>query len=107
MRILRRLAERLRRRSSFRDRQLHGDLRAALRAIPLGRLGAGRRQIVLGLDRPAEGSARIDDERREIVADERLCRDMTKTVELDATATASYFLHLKSGAAILSRIAFR
>jgi len=75
--------------------------------IPLGRLVAGRRQIVLGFDRPAEGSARIDDERMEIVADERLCRDMTKTVELDATATATYFLHLKSGAAILSRIAFR
>jgi hypothetical protein len=31
---------------------------------------------------------------------------MTKTVELDAT-TATYFLHLKSGAAVLSRIAFR
>ena len=41
------------------------------------------------------------------VADERLCHDMTKTVELDATATATYFLQLKSGTAILSRIAFR
>jgi hypothetical protein len=81
--------------------------RAGAYFIPLGRLAAGRRQIVLEFDRPAEGNAQIDDERMEIMADERLCRDMTKTVELDATTTVTYFLHLKSGAAILSRIAFR
>jgi hypothetical protein len=39
--------------------------------------------------------------------DEGPCRDMSKTLELDATTTATYFLHLKSGPAILSRIAFR
>jgi hypothetical protein len=81
--------------------------RAAAYFIPLGRLAAGRRQIVLEFDRPGEGNAKIDDESMEIAADERLCRDMSKTVELDATATATYFLHLKSGTAILSRIAFR
>jgi predicted secreted protein len=81
--------------------------RAGAYFIPLGRLAAGRRQIVLEFDRPAEGNAQIDDESMEIAADERLCRDTTKTVELDATATAIYFLHLKSGTAILSRIAFR
>jgi hypothetical protein len=81
--------------------------RAGAYFVPLGRLSAGRRQIVLEFDRPAEGNAQIDDERMEIVADERLCRDMSKTVELDATTEATYFLHLKSGTAILSRIAFR
>jgi hypothetical protein len=81
--------------------------RAGAYFIPLGRLSAGRRQIILEFDRSAEGNAQIDDERMEIVADERLCRDMTKTLELDATASATYFLYLKSGAAILSRIAFR
>jgi predicted secreted protein len=81
--------------------------RAGAYFIPLGRLAAGRRQLALEFDRPAEGDAQIDDERMEIVADERLCRDMTQTLELDATATSTYFLHLKSGAAILSRIAFR
>jgi hypothetical protein len=74
--------------------------------IPLGRLSAGRRHLLLEFDRPAEGSAQIDDDRMQTVADERLCRDMTKTLELDATTTTTYFLHLKSGAAILSRIAF-
>jgi predicted secreted protein len=81
--------------------------RAGAYFIPLGRLAAGRRHLSLEFDRPADGSAQIDDDLMQTVADERLCRDMTKTVELDATATATYFLHLKSGSAILSRIAFR
>ena len=81
--------------------------RAGAYFIPLGRLAAGRRHLSLEFDRPAEGNAQIDDERMQTVADERLCRDMTKTVALDATTTATYFLHLKSGAAILSRITFR
>jgi hypothetical protein len=32
---------------------------------------------------------------------------MSKTLELNATTTATYFLHIRSGAAMLSRIAFR
>lgn len=80
--------------------------RAGAYFIPLGRLAAGRRQLFLEFDRPAEGSAQIDDDRMQTVADERLCRDMTKTLALDATTTTTYFLHLKSGSAILSRIAF-
>ncbi|MDK9704589.1 MAG: hypothetical protein OEL20_15755 [Sulfuritalea sp.] len=75
--------------------------------IPLGRLAAGRRQLRLEFDGAAEGGARIDDERMETVADERLCGDTTKAVAFDATATTSYFLHLKAGAAILRRITFR
>ena len=120
MRMLRRLAERLRRRSSFRDGRICAitlsiavlSLLALMPAagayfVPLGRLAAGRRHLSLEFDRPAEGNAQIDDDHMQTVADERLCRDMAKTVELDATTTATYFLHLKSGAAILSRIAFR
>jgi len=81
--------------------------RAGAYFIPLGRLAAGRRQLALEFDRPAEGDAQIDDDHMQTVADERLCRDMSKTLELNATTTATYFLHLKSGAAVLSRIAFR
>ena len=75
--------------------------------IPLGRLAAGRRQLLLEFDGAAEGSARIDDERMDTVADERLCRDGAKTVEFAATAWTGYFLHLKAGTAILRRITFR
>jgi hypothetical protein len=81
--------------------------RAGAYFIPLGQLGTGRRQLVLEFDRLADGNARIDDDRLEMAVDERLCRELTKTVELEAAAEASYFLHLKSGAAILSRIRFR
>ncbi|MDP2822905.1 MAG: hypothetical protein Q8O52_09545 [Sulfuritalea sp.] len=75
--------------------------------IPLGRLAAGRRQLRLEFDGAAEGSARIDDEHMETAADERLCGDTAKTVQFDATASASYFLHLKAGTGILRRIGFR
>jgi hypothetical protein len=75
--------------------------------VPLGTLAAGRRQLQLEFDGPAEGSARIDDERMETIADERLCRDTAKTVEFDAVTGTRYFLHLKSGAATLRRIVFR
>lgn len=67
----------------------------------------GQRQLRLEFDGAAEGSARIDDERMETVADERLCRDSAKTVEFAATAWTGYFLHLKAGTAILRRITFR
>ncbi|RLJ61661.1 hypothetical protein [Sulfurisoma sediminicola] len=75
--------------------------------IPLGSLAAGRRQLQLEFDGPAEGSARIDDERMETVADERLCGDTAKSVAFDAATGTSYFLHLKSGPATLRRIVFR
>jgi len=75
--------------------------------IPLGRLAAGRRQLQLEFDGAAEGSARIDDDRMDTVADDRLCGDKTKTVTFDAAATTRYFLHLKAGTAILRRISFR
>jgi hypothetical protein len=75
--------------------------------VPLGKLAAGRRQITLEFDGAAAGSARIDDDRMETIADERLCGDAAKIVELDAAADTSYFLHLKSGAATLRRIVFR
>jgi hypothetical protein len=81
--------------------------RAGAYFIPLGTFPAGRRQVVLELDRPVDGSARIDDDRMEEVAEERLCRDATKTVEFDATAEAAYYLHLKAGPATLSRLLFR
>lgn len=81
--------------------------RAGAYFIPLGPLGAGRRQLLLEFDRPAEGSARIDNERMESFAEERLCRDITQRVEFDATAATPYYLHLRSGPAILSRITFR
>lgn len=75
--------------------------------IPLGKLAAGRQQIHLEFDRPADGQARVDTDRMEIVADERLCRDGSKTIELDASGDLEHFLHLKSGQAILRRIEFR
>jgi len=75
--------------------------------IPLGRLAAGRRQLRLEFDGVAEGSARIDDDRMETAADERLCGDTAKTVQFHATANTRYFLHLKAGAGILRRISFR
>jgi hypothetical protein len=75
--------------------------------IPLGRLAAGRRQLRLEFDGTADGEARIDDNRMEAVADERLCGDTAKTVAFDATAGTTYFLHLKAGTGILRRITFR
>jgi hypothetical protein len=75
--------------------------------IPLGTLAAGRRQLALEFDGPAEGSARVDDDRMQEVADERLCRDLAKTVEFDASPASAYYLHLESGAATLLRIVFR
>jgi hypothetical protein len=81
--------------------------RAGAYFIPLGTFPPGRRQIVLELDRPADGSARIDDERMEEVAEERLCRDATMTVEFDATPEVAYYLHLKAGPSTLSRLLFR
>jgi hypothetical protein len=75
--------------------------------VPLGKMAAGRRQITFEFDGAAEGSARIDDDRMETVADERLCGDAGKTVAFDAAADIAYFLHLKSGAATLRRIVFR
>ncbi|MDP2824861.1 MAG: hypothetical protein Q8O52_19535 [Sulfuritalea sp.] len=75
--------------------------------IPLGPLAAGRRQLRLEFDGAAEGSVRIDDDRMETAADERLCGDTAKTVGFDATANTGYFLHLKAGAGILRRITFR
>jgi hypothetical protein len=75
--------------------------------IPLGQLAPGRRGIELAFDGRAEGSARIDDDRMETVADERLCGDTARIVEFDATARASYFLHLKLGSATLRRMVFR
>jgi hypothetical protein len=75
--------------------------------IPLGQLAPGRRGIELAFDGRAEGSARIDDDRMETVADERLCGDTTRIVEFDATARTSYFLHLKVGSATLRRMVFR
>jgi hypothetical protein len=75
--------------------------------IPLGPLAAGRRQLLLEFDRPAEGSARIDDERMRSSAEERFCRDTTQRVEFTAIAATPYYLHLRSGPAILSRITFR
>jgi len=75
--------------------------------IPLGRLAAGRRQLRLEFDGAADGDARIDDNRMETVADERLCGDTAKTVAFDATASTTYFLHLRTGTGILRRITFR
>lgn len=75
--------------------------------IPLGPLTAGRRQLQLEFDSAAEGNARIDDDRTETVADERLCGDTAKTLAFDATASTTYFLHLKAGTGILRRITFR
>jgi hypothetical protein len=75
--------------------------------IPLGPLAAGRRRLDLEFDGRAEGSARIDDDRMETVADERLCGDAARIVEFDAAAGSTYFLHLKSGPATLRRIVFR
>jgi hypothetical protein len=75
--------------------------------IPLGTLAAGHRQLRLEFDGTAEGDARIDDNRMETVADERLCGDMEKTVGFDATANTHYFLQLKAGTGILRRITFR
>jgi hypothetical protein len=75
--------------------------------IPLGTLTAGRRQLRLEFDGATEGSARIDDDRMETVADERLCGDTAKTVEFDASANVPYYLHLKAGSRILRRISFR
>lgn len=75
--------------------------------IPLGSLAAGRRQLRLEFDAPAEGSARIDDGRMETVGDECLCREAAKSVAFDAATGTSYFLHLKSGTATLRRIVFR
>ena len=75
--------------------------------IPLGRLAAGRWQLQLEFDSAAEGNARIDDNHMETMADERLCGDTAKTVVFDATASATYFLHLKAGTGILRRITFR
>jgi len=80
--------------------------RAGAYFIPLGRLAEGPRQIALEFDRPAEGGARIDDDQLETVADERFCRDTASRLELDADPAKTYFLHLKSGAAVLSRIVF-
>ena len=81
--------------------------RAGAYFIPLGPLAAGQRQLLLEFDRPAEGGVRVDDERMESLADERLCRDTTKLVEFAATAETPYYLHLRSGPATLSRITFR
>ena len=75
--------------------------------IPLGRLVAGRRQLRLEFDGAADGSARIDDDRTETVADERLGNDTVKAVEFDAGANTSYFLHLKVDAGVLRRITVR
>lgn len=75
--------------------------------IPLGKLAAGRQQIHLEFDRAADGHARVDTDRMEIVADERLCRDGSKTIEIDASGDIEHFLHLKSGQAVLRRIEFR
>ena len=81
--------------------------RAGAYFIPLGRLAPGWRQLALDFDGPAAGSARIDDDRMETVADERLCSDAATTIEFEAGATTNYFLHLRSGAAALRRIVFR
>ncbi len=75
--------------------------------IPLGTFATGRRQLGLEFAGTAEGNARIDNDRMEAVADERLCGDTTKTVAFDATAGTAYFLHLKAGTGILRRIVFR
>ena len=80
--------------------------RAGAYFIPLGPLAAGQRAILLEFDRPAEGSARIDDERMEPFAEKRLCRDTTKLVEFAATAATPYYMHLRLGPALLSRITF-
>jgi hypothetical protein len=81
--------------------------RAGAYFIPLGQLATGRRELILEFDRPAEGSARIDSNRMETAAEARLCRDSTKKVEFDAAPATTYYLHLESGTARLSRIAFR
>jgi hypothetical protein len=75
--------------------------------IPLGKLPSGRQQIHLVFDGPADGHARIDTDRMDIVADERLCHDNTRTIELDAAGDIEHFLHMKSGKAMLRRIDFR
>lgn len=81
--------------------------RAGAYFIPLGRLPPGRRRVILEFDHPADGFAHIDDELMAIVADERLCRDQAKTLELDASADTSYYLHIKAGTSVLSGITFR
>lgn len=83
------------------------NLQAGAYFIPLGKLAAGRQQIHLEFDRAADGHVRIDTDRMEIVADERLCRDGSITIEVDASGDIEHFLHLKSGQAILRRIEFR
>jgi hypothetical protein len=75
--------------------------------IPLGKLAAGRHRIHLEFDGTADGHARIDDDRMNIMADERLCRDSAKTIEVDVAQAVEHFLHLKSGSATLKRIEFR
>jgi hypothetical protein len=75
--------------------------------IPLCKLAAGRHLIRLEFDGAADGHARIDDDRMDVVAEERLCRDGAKTIELDVAKAVEHFLHLKSGSATLRRIEFR
>lgn len=73
--------------------------------IPLGTLGAGRHTIVLEFGEPADGDARIVDDRMATLSEERLCRDARKTLTLEGQPERLYYLHVKSRA-ILRRIEF-
>jgi len=75
--------------------------------IPLGKLSAGRQQIHLEFEGNADGYARIDTDRMEVVADERLCSNRGITIDIDAAGDIEHFLHLKAGKATLKRIEFR
>lgn len=75
--------------------------------IPLGKLATGRYRIHLEFNGNADGYVRVDDDRMETVADERLCRDSSKTIDVDVAEAANHFIHLKSGTATLESIEFR
>jgi hypothetical protein len=68
--------------------------------IPLGILGAGHHGIVLEFGEPADGDARLVDDRMETSNEERLCRDTRKTIELEGQPARFYYLHLKSRMAL-------
>lgn len=68
--------------------------------IPLGILGAGHHGIVLEFGEPADGEARLVNDRMETLSEERLCRDKRKTIELVGQPERFYYLHLKSRMAL-------
>lgn len=70
--------------------------------IPLGRMRAGTYRIRLRFDSKSEASVRITSEKFEVLLEEQQCKDLTFDRALTVTEEASYYLHLKSSATLLS-----